>query len=81
VRLAGEQSVIERAREMLEAGELERAMMMTEAVLEAAPDSEAVLQLHLDVLSALLERAKATHKTFSEIAWLQSQITAVKNKI
>jgi hypothetical protein len=56
-------------------------MMMAEAVVAADASSKPALQLQLDVLQALLKRAQATHKTFSEIAWLQSQITKVKGSL
>jgi len=81
VALAGERQVIASARGMLDSGELEKAMMMAEAAVEADASSEAALQLQLDVLSALLQRAQATHKTFSEIAWLQSQMTKVEQRL
>jgi len=81
VALAGEKQVIASAREMMTAGELEKAMMMAEAVIEADGNSQQALQLQLDVLSALLQRAQNTHKTFSEIAWLQSRMTKVKAKL
>ncbi len=81
VAMAGEEKVIAGARELLKAGELEKAMMMAEAVVEADASSRAALQMQLDVLQALLKRAQGTHKTFSEIAWLQSQITQVKGSL
>ncbi len=81
VAMAGEQKVIASARAMLGKGELEKAMMMAEAVVEADGDSKAALTLQRDVLQALLERANATYKTFSEIAWLQAQITKVDVKL
>ncbi|MFK7733838.1 MAG: alkyl sulfatase dimerization domain-containing protein [Pseudomonadales bacterium] len=78
VDMAGEAKVISSARNMLKKGELEKAMMMAEAVVEADEKSQQALQLKLDVLNALLVRAQNTYETFSEIAWLQSQITQVK---
>ena len=77
VEMAGAEKVIASARDMLAQGELEKAMMMAEAVVAADTDSADALQLKLDVLKALLARAESTYKTFSEIAWLQSQITKV----
>ena len=81
VELAGEAKVIASARDMLAAGELEKAMMMAEAVVAKDADSKNALQLQLDVLAALLQRAQNTHKTFSEIAWIQSQMTQVKGRL
>jgi alkyl sulfatase BDS1-like metallo-beta-lactamase superfamily hydrolase len=81
VELAGEKAVIASAREMLERGELEKAMMMSEAVVAADAHSEAALRLQRDTLASLLKRAEETHKTFSEIAWLQFQIKQVDAKL
>ncbi|WP_188109531.1 alkyl sulfatase dimerization domain-containing protein [Pseudohalioglobus sediminis] len=81
VRMAGEESVVKEARVMLAAGELERAMMMAEAALAADQESQAALILQLDVLQALLKRAQEGYNTFSEVAWLQSQIAKVRTKL
>ncbi|MEH6519410.1 MAG: alkyl sulfatase dimerization domain-containing protein [Halioglobus sp.] len=81
VRMAGEENVLKEARNMLAAGELEQAILMVEAALEAQPDSKAALQVQLDVLEALLKRAQDTYNTFSEVAWLQGQIVKVKVKL
>ena len=78
VDLAGEAAVEERARKQLSEGQLEKAMLMAEALLEADPKNNNALQLERDVLSALLNRAQNTLQTFSEIAWLQSRLQ--KNK-
>ncbi len=78
VSMAGEAAVVARARELMSAGELEKALMLAEAVVEADGESSQALGLQLDVLSALLDRAKNTYKTFSEIAWLQSRITLIR---
>lgn len=81
VALAGEKNVIDSAREMLASGELEKAMMMAEAVVESNPVGNDGLQLKLDVLNALLERAQSTYQTFSEVAWLQFQIGQVRDAL
>ncbi|PLW69372.1 alkyl sulfatase dimerization domain-containing protein [Pseudohalioglobus lutimaris] len=81
VRMAGEENVVKEARAMLAAGKFEQAMMMAEAALAADEDSQAALKLQLDVLHALLKRAQEGYNTFSEVAWLQSQITKVKAKL
>ena len=73
--------MIASAREMLGSGELEKALMMAEALVAANSNSNAALQLELDVLAALLKRAQATHQTFSEIAWLQTQMKKVKAQL
>lgn len=77
VEMAGVTNVIKHTRKVLAKGELERAMMMAEAVVEFEPSSNRALQLQRDVLAALLLRAQTTYKTFSEIAWLQAQIGKV----
>ncbi len=56
-------------------------MQLVEAALEVAPDNKQVLETQLKVLQALLKRAKETYKTFSEIAWLQAEITKVNKKL
>ena len=81
VELAGSDAVIKSGREMLEAGEPEKALMMVEAVLEADADNRDALQLQVDVLSTLLARAKSTYNTFSEVAWLQGQIGKAQAKL
>jgi len=81
VELAGSDAVINSGREMLEAGEPEKALMMVEAVLEADADNRDALELQVDVLSTLLARAKSTYNTFSEVAWLQGQIGKAKAKL
>ena len=81
VAMAGEENVLKTARKHLAAGELEKSIMMVEAALEANPESKAALSLQVDVLEALLKRAKETYNTFSEIAWLQGQIGQTKAKI
>ena len=74
VAMAGEDNVLKSAGKMLAGGEPEKALMMVEAVLEANADSKPALKLQIAVLQALLERAKSTYNTFSEVAWLQGQI-------
>ena len=81
VKLAGEEKVLKEARKLLKAGELEQAMMMTEVAIEADPNSKAALQVQLNVLEALLARAESTYNTFSEVAWLQLQISKVSKKL
>jgi alkyl sulfatase BDS1-like metallo-beta-lactamase superfamily hydrolase len=81
VKLAGEKKVLKEARKLLAAGELEQAMMMSEVAVEADPDSAAALEVQLEVLQALLARAQATYNTFSEVAWLQLQISKVSSKL
>jgi alkyl sulfatase BDS1-like metallo-beta-lactamase superfamily hydrolase len=54
---------------------------LAEAVVEADANSKQALQLQLDALKAFLVRAENTYNTFSEIAWLQSEITKVSAKL
>lgn len=79
--LAGEEKILNATKSLLENGELERAILMIEVAIEANPESTAVMQTHLLVLQALLAQAKSTHNTFSEIAWLQLQISKVDKKL
>ncbi len=81
VSLAGEAAVIDSARKMLADGELEKALMLSEAVVAANNNSKTALQLKLDAHAALLNRAQSTHKTFSEIAWIQSQMKKLQAKM
>jgi alkyl sulfatase BDS1-like metallo-beta-lactamase superfamily hydrolase len=73
--------VIKRAQQALENGEPVKAMQLVEVALEVAPENKQVLETQLKVLQALLRRAKETYKTFSEIAWLQAEITKVNKKL
>ena len=52
-----------------------------EVALEAEPDNEQALQRQLKVLEVLLANAKSTTNTFSEVAWLQAEITKVNKKL
>lgn len=81
VAMAGEKKVLKEASKQLKAGELEQAMMLVEAAIEADPASQAALKTQLKVLQALLKRAQKTYNTFSEVAWLQKEITMVERKI
>ena len=81
VKMAGEKNVLASARKMLKEGELEKALMMVEAILEANNTSKPALEFQIDVLQALLTRAKATYNTFSEVAWLQGQIGLAQSKL
>jgi alkyl sulfatase BDS1-like metallo-beta-lactamase superfamily hydrolase len=81
VNMAGEKNVLKEAAKLLQAGQLEQALMMAEAAVAANPDSESALRGQLDVLKALLQRAQETYNTFSEVAWLQLQIRTVNSKL
>ena len=81
VKMAGEKNVLASARKMLKEGELEKALMMVEAILEANNTSKPALEFQIDVLQALLTRAKATYNTFSEVAWLQGQIGLAQSQL
>ncbi len=79
--LAGEDKIIAATESLLEEGELERALLMIEVAIEASPESTNVLNTQMKVLEALLAQAKSTHNTFSEIAWLQLQMTQARKII
>ncbi|MFX0199295.1 MAG: alkyl sulfatase dimerization domain-containing protein [Candidatus Hodarchaeota archaeon] len=82
VELAGGvEPVAKRAQQALTNGEPVKAIQLVEAALEVAPDNKQVLETQLDVLQALLKHAQETHKTFSEIAWLQAEISKVRRKL
>ena len=70
----GVNNVVAQAEKQLEAGELIKALHLTEVALEAEADSRNAIKAHIAVLKALLMRAQSTYKTFSEIAWLQFRI-------
>jgi len=82
VELAGGvEPVVKRAQQALANGEPVKAIQLVEAALEAAPNNKQVLQAQLTVLQALLKRARETSNTFSEVAWLQLEISRVKKKL
>ncbi len=82
VELAGGVApVCKRARQALANNKPVKAIQLVEAALETAPDDKQVLETQLQVLQALLKRAQETEKTFSEIAWLQAEITKVRRKL
>jgi len=73
--------IVKLAKRALELGELERALLLVEVAREAAPADRAVVATEIDILQALLERARNTTNTFSEVAWLQSEITRAKRRL
>ena len=66
--------IVERARLNLKAGELERAQLLIEVARASAPRDPAVISTEIEILEALLARARATTNTFSEVAWRQSEM-------
>lgn len=81
VAMAGEQGVLDKANELRTSGQLEQALMMTEAALSANPESKPAMIAQRSVLEALVSRARETHNTFSEVAWLQFKIKAIDKKL
>lgn len=82
VELAGGvDKVVAMAEKKLKAGDPIKAIHLIEVALEAEPENKQVIATQVKVLGALLKRAGTTHKTFSEIAWLQAQIGKAKAKL
>lgn len=81
VELAGVKKILKQVDVYLDEGLPVQAMQMVEVALEAEPDNEKVLQSQLKVLEVLLANAKSTTNTFSEVAWLQAEITKVNKKL
>lgn len=80
VALAGIKKILKQVDRYLEQAKPVQAMQMVEVALEAEPDNEKVLASQRKVLLALLENARATTNTFSEVAWLQAQLTKLDKK-
>ncbi|MGI9282212.1 MAG: alkyl sulfatase dimerization domain-containing protein [Endozoicomonas sp.] len=77
----GVDNVIKMAQKRLKEGDPIKAIHLIEVALEAEPNNKKVTEAHIQVLQVLLKQAGETHKTFSEIAWLQSQIGKAKAKL
>ncbi|MDJ0850398.1 MAG: alkyl sulfatase dimerization domain-containing protein [Myxococcota bacterium] len=76
----GTAPIVARARKNLAAGELHRAQLLIEVAREAAPRDADVIAAEIEILEALLANARATTNTFSEVGWLQSEITRAKRR-
>jgi len=81
VEIAGVEPLLARAQTRLKAGEPFHALLLIEIALEAAPENPSVLQAQIQVLTTLLETSRATTNNFSEIAWLETEITKAKETL
>lgn len=81
VAMVGIDKILKQVDKYLAEGRPVQAMQMVEVALEAEPDNQQALSSQLLVLQALLKNARETHNTFSEVAWLQAQITKVNKKL
>jgi alkyl sulfatase BDS1-like metallo-beta-lactamase superfamily hydrolase len=79
VELAGLDAVIDRARQKLQKSQPEAAMLLAEAVLAAAPDEPAAVNLAIDVITALRERA--AYGNFWEDGWLRSRVDLLRQRL
>ena len=66
------------ARQHLDAGSPEAALHMVEIGLAAAPAHAELLQVRLEALNQLLERAFLEGSNYSETGWLKSRIAATE---
>ncbi len=81
VEIAGVEPLLSKAQTRLQAGEPEHALLLIEMALEAEPENPAVLQAQIEVLTNLLETSRATTNNFSEIAWIETEITKAQEKL
>lgn len=77
----GPGAIVKLAQQALESGQLERAMLFIEVARASAPSDPEVVETEVSILEALLARARETTNTFSEVAWLQSEITRAKRRL
>ncbi|MFT5697092.1 MAG: hypothetical protein ACI9QQ_003076, partial [Myxococcota bacterium] len=73
--------IIKRALSALEAGDLQRAQLLIEVAREGGPNNPDVVAAEIKILAALREHARATTNTFSEVAWLQSEISRAPKRL
>jgi alkyl sulfatase BDS1-like metallo-beta-lactamase superfamily hydrolase len=78
VELAGSEAITERAMEHVGRGEPLPAIRLTDIAITAAPDNIAAWRVQLAAHELLLDRCG---ETFSESAWLQSEINNAKEKL
>jgi len=79
VELAGVEHTLARARDKLSSGEMETALLLTEAALTKDRIHKGALQLALDCHRALLQRSGDSN--FWESGWLESQIARLEYKL
>ncbi len=77
-RLAGLDELLALAGRYLDGGEPEKALHALEVLLAAEPGSVAGQTLRLEVLDALLARARANERNDYEIYWLQARLGQAK---
>lgn len=81
VEIAGVEPLLARAQTRLQAGEPVHALLLIEMALEAEPENPAVLRAQIQVLTTLLETSRATTNNFSEIAWIETEITKAQEML
>ena len=74
----GPEPLAVRARESLEAGELEAALHWVELGLASQPGHTDLLQARLAALNQLLDRAYEQGSNYSETGWLKSRISTTE---
>ena len=76
--VGGPGPLADRARQSLEAGELEAALHWIELGLANQPNHAGLLQIRLNALNQLLDRAYEQGSNYSETGWLKGRITATE---
>ena len=74
----GPEPLVARARQSLEAGELEAALHWVELGLAGHPSHADLLQARLAALNQLLDRAYKQGSNYSETGWLKSRISTTE---
>jgi alkyl sulfatase BDS1-like metallo-beta-lactamase superfamily hydrolase len=81
IEIAGVKPVLAKAEARLQAGEPVHALLLIEMAVESEPENPDVLRAQIQVLTTLLERSRATTNNFSEIAWLETEISKAKDML
>ncbi len=81
IEIAGVKPVLAKAEVRLQADEPVHALLLVEMALESEPENPDVLRAQIQVLTTLLERSRATTNNFSEIAWLETEISKAEDML
>ena len=77
----GPEPLAAQARQSLEAGELEAVLHWVELGLASQPNHAGLLQIRLNALNQLLDRAYETGSNYSETGWLKGRIAATETAL
>jgi len=81
VELAGVAPLLARAQQYMAEDKPVHALHLIEMALEAEPENADVRKAQIDVLTALLNRSRATTNNFSEIAWIETELREARKQL